>query len=396
MSRPMYSLESILDKALNGVELSNEPAELSAKEKEKQEKWERQQKEKEEQAAKMQAELLAHREKLRKGVEAALKEMHDREAEQKAQVAEPKPVAPASSVSWAIDQIVNDLIDCRDREERLELEEALLMAVKDFSNSLTDPDKCYPSEDLDIKPERFVRSFSDRKRYLFCNGWPVRPSFFLQDKDSDQKAFLPAWSMVNGSVLSFEFGSKIPMRRTPDGERVPNGTIPVPYFSVQYWSSDGGFRNAMLKYQREDDEFTHLQKRIDDFFGKIMSESRKQFEELRYVLDKHAPGIFNKGGKTSEGIRTMLNDYLRAGGDTNKISYQVVPGNRVVIFDLNCRYILVNTSHRKATVVYPEKAVEEGISGFAKTKDGKISTFLPSQLALIEIDGPNMTIVRGE
>lgn len=382
MSQGFYSLESILDKALEGQEFSNEPAPLTEKEKAKQEKWLAKQKEKEEQAARLQKEMAAHREEQRKKAAEQIK-------------ATTKPVAETTPGIPPFERAVNALINCRDREERAALEEALLMCIEEFVETLKDPSWCFPTDQLDIEPERFVRSFSDRKRFLFCHGRPIRPSFFLQDKDSQPKVFHPAWSLVNADTLSFEFGKKIPMRRLPNGDREPVGTEAKPYFSVQYWNEEAnGFRNVMLAYERVPDEFSRLRCKLEEFFSGIISESRKKFDDLRIALENRAPGLFSREGRTSEGVKHVLNDFLRAGGDGSVIVEQSVPANMVVVFNPNCRYILVNTSHRKSTIVDPERAIEEKVSGFAKSADGKISTHLPRQMALIEIDGPNMTVVR--
>ena len=382
MSEGFYSLESILDKALEGQEFSNEPAPMSEKEKVKHEKWLAKQKEKEEQAAKMQKEMIAHREEQRK-----------KAAEQIKVTA--KPAVESVPGIPGYENAINELIDCRDREERAGLEEALLLLIEEFVESLKDPNWCYPTEQLDIQPERFVRSFSDRKRFLFCHGRPIRPSFFLQDKDSQPKVFHPAWSVINGSTISFEFGSKIPMRRLRNGEREPVGTEAKPYFSIQYWNvEENAFRNVMLAYERVPNEFGRIRSKLEEFFSQIISESRKQFDDLRNALEKRSPGLFNKEGRTSEGVKKILNDFLRAGGDGTTIEDQTVPANMVVVFNPACKYILVNTSHRRSAIIYPETAIANKVGGFVKSADGKISTHLPRQMALIEIDGANMTIVR--
>ena len=382
-----YSLESILDKALAGVELPSEPAPLSEKEQAKHEKWLARKKEREDQAARMRAEMAALRDEQRKK---ALEEI-------KSKANELATTSPVESSVPLFDNIVKQLIECRDRNVRANLEEELMVSIEDFvENTLKDPNHCYPSNRLNIEPERFIRSFSDRKRFLFCNGLPVRPSFFLQDKDSESKNFHPAWSKVNGNVVSFEFGSKIPMARNANGDRYPAGTSEVPYFSVQHWNTElHGFKNVMLRYAEVPNEFGRICEKLSEFFGSVMSESRKQFDELKNALDKRVPGVFNRSGRTSEAIKHLLNDYLRAGGDSSHIEEQSVPANKVVVFDLDCKYILVNISHKKSTAINPQEAIAQGVSGFTVDVNGRVSTFLPRHVALIEINGSKMTIVRG-
>ena len=125
-----YSLESILDKALAGVELPSEPAPLSEKEQAKHEKWLARKKEREDQAARMRAEMAALRDEQRKK---ALEEI-------KSKANEVATTSPVESSVPLFDNIVKQLIECRDRNVRANLEEELMVSIEDFvENTLKDP-----------------------------------------------------------------------------------------------------------------------------------------------------------------------------------------------------------------------------------------------------------------
>jgi len=375
----IVNLGDVLSNALSGVELTDEPVELSEKQLQKLEQQRRRQEE------------AAAREAARKAEAIKLAEVRDarRKESLKKALADYK-TSPEDSLAPV--NGTSEISTWRDyREKGVELWTII-------GNRLTNPEFCTDDALSVVHPEKFIRGYANNQKFLFHNEVPVRPSFFIADKMNPAVKY-PAWLSFPEGTVQVEFGSRIPMIYSKEeGKKIrnPNG-IEVPFFSISVLKYENGklnFLRDVFAFESFAGEFVPLATTMKIFFSKITPTSKKKFNQLKYILENNVPGIFDRG-RTEPEIHQLLTAFLREGGSGDDFDTIYLKRNEVAVFAGDAGYILVNTSHRKAGLIDPEKCVADGITGFTRGPDGKISTFLPQQMSVVELKGTRMTIVHG-
>lgn len=377
----LISLGDVLDQALEGVELRSEPAELSEKDKAK---LERQQKRFEEQQAAAQK-RKAEMEKL----------MAERRAKRDAEVKSSRTHRDNKPVSYQDARRGMDANRTSFEEQQAAREEEYHMWVA-LADRLNDPSHCCPDDQLTVAPEHMVRDNDNNKKFLFCNGLPVRPTFIMPNKD-DKSISYRCWKRVNDDVVIVEIGSRIPkvFDKTKKEKVIdPNGT-PKGYFCVKYYDADEDtFKISLFMYERFEHEFAGILDKLDKFFEQIPTDSKKKFHDLRSIISTKVPGVFGKTGARKE-VHDVLSKFLRAGGVAANHSVQHLKKGERVAFNPEASYVLVNTSHHRSGVIVPAQCVEDKINGYVREADGVITGSLAGYMALIEFLGNKFTIVYG-
>lgn len=371
------SLGDVLQDALSGVELNDQPVELTDKQKRKLEL----QKQRQEEAVAREAGRREEALRIAKIKEA------QREATLKTVMENYKPSpqstpAPAkegsSTLTWQ-----------EYREKGIEFWTLI-------SDRLSNPDYCTDDALSVIHPEKFIRGYENSRKFLFCNEVPVRPSFFIPDK-YDPAFKYPAWLSFPKNCVMLEFGNRIPLVWDKTlGKRVPNPSgSEVPFFSILKFDEEkSSFVRDVFAFEGFPDEFSRLMCTLTLFFDKITPISKKRFSALKHVIESNVPGVFDRG-QTDPEVHKLITSFLRSGGSSDTFETIFLKRNEVAVFDSEAAYILVNTSHRKAGVINPEQCLIDEITGFTRGKDGRISTFLAQSMSVIEFKGSSMTIVHG-
>lgn len=378
----LYSLGEVLESALNGVELSNEPVEMTEKQRAK---FEKQQKRMEEEQA-----------AAKKRKEEMEKLMAERRAKRAASIGsattnyrDNKPVSYAEARRNYDDKSIS-------REDRDAAREQEYNMWVNLIDRLVDPTHCSPDDRLNITPEYMVRDNDNNKKFLFCNGLPVRPTFIMTDKD-DNKITYRCWKHVNVDTVIVEIGSRVPKvfdRATREKVIDPNGT-PKGYFCIKYYDAEKDrFEVSLFIYERFEHEFAGILDKLDKFFEQVPTDSKKKFQDLRNVINTKVPGVFGKFGARKD-VHQVLSKFLRQGGTATNHTVQNLKAGERVAFDPEASYILVNTSHRRSGVIVPAQCVEDKINGYVMEPDGVITGSLISPMALIEFLGNKFTIVYG-
>lgn len=377
----------LFDEALNGTVIPETPVELSPKEKERHERWLKKREEQAELAKKRAEEVAAAKERRR------IAEQCARKAEAASYDLNPAPkkktaTVPATSAS---DQNRN-----MTREEREASREAELLSWMEFVEDL-DPKNivCCPDDQITVSLNKYIRDYSNSKKYLVTFNMTVRPSFLLSDQD-DSKIKYRAWKRITPDTVILEFGSQIPWkfnRETKERYRDENGT-PKKYFAVKHYDAESGeIKSGLFLYEREENEFEGMKSKLESIFSNIIPENRKRFIDFKTFLDKKTRGSFT--GKLDVDVLNAISTFLKNGGNfQNAMNIHLKPGANGILFDPEGTYILVNMSHRHAGLLNPQEAFNNNTANFYTNK-GKIGFRVPNHMAIIELSSTGITFVYG-
>jgi len=385
------SLGPILDAALAGAELPENPPELTEKEKARQERWLKK-REEQEALAKKRAEEMAAAKERRRAREEAERLMRNTSYRDYDEPSRPKTnyrrdVSRKTSYS--------DTVNGMTREEREEARENEYNTWVVFVDKLDPKNQtCAPDQQVTVALEKYVRDYDNSKRFLFSFGMAVRPTFMLPDKNNKLIKYR-AWKRITEDTVILEFGAQVPWRRDRDGERYrdPNAE-PKNYFAVKYYDKEtGDIKSSLFLYERMEGEFEVMKNKLDTYFSSIIPESRKRFMDFKTFLDKKTRGAFT--GRLDEEVSLVISTFIREGGSsTDSKQIHLKSGANGVLFDPAGVYLLANMSHRRAGVLNPQEALESKAVGFY-SKDNKIGFKVPDHMSIIELLDNKVTFVYG-
>lgn len=367
------NIASILDTALNNTVIPEESPEMTEREKEKHERWLKRREEQESIAKKRIEEMAALRAKLKEDSARKEKSHYRRDSYGSA---------------------TNDTT----REEHIASRETEYQNWASFVDKLNlnsaENDCCVESQ-ITVPLDKFVRDYSNINRFCFSFGKPIRFTFLLPDKDNPKNKYR-VWKHIAENTTILEFGEQIPTKfdKVTKSRIVDATSEPKKYFSVKHYDVESNsFKSDLFLYERVENEFESLKTRLNEYFSKIVPESRKKFVDFKQFLSKKTRGSFN--GKLDDAVNASISTFIKNGGTS--ASHQVIhlkQGANAVLFDPNAVYFLVNMSHCRAGVLNPSEAIDSGAMGFYK-KDDKIGLRLPSHMAIVEFCNNKVTIVYG-
>lgn len=383
------NIGSVLDEALNGAEIPETPVELSPKEKERHERWLKKRAEQEELAKKRAEEVAAAKERRRIADQCA------RKAEATRYDLNPQQ-APAKKSSTTPIVASSDRGRNMSREEREAAREAELLSWMEFVEDL-DPKSitCCPDDQITVSLDKYVRDYSNSKKYLVTFNMAVRPTFLLSDQD-DPKIKYRAWKRITPDTIILEFGEQVPWkfnRETKERYRDDNGT-PKKYFAVKHYDAESGeIKSGLFLYEREENEFEAMKSKLESIFSNIIPENRKRFIDFKTFLDKKTRGSFT--GKLDTDVLNAISTFLKNGGSSqNAMNIHLKAGANGILFDPAGVYILVNMSHRHAGMLNPQEALDNKVANFYTNK-GKVGLHVPSHMAVIDLSPTGITFVYG-
>lgn len=376
-------LGPILDEALSGTEIPETAPEMTEKEKEKHERWLKCREEQELENKKRAEELAAAKAKARQ---------LDSIKNSTSQNDKSYRHNPGRKESYQ--DVVNDM----SREQRENLRDKEFMGWVAFIDRLNIADanmNCSPDDQATVTLDKFVRDFNNVSRFCFSFGTAVRPTFLLSDKD-DNKIKYRVWKRITDNTIILEFGEQIPTRWDKNTSRrvqVDDGVAKA-YFAVKHYDScTDTIKSDLFMYEKDAGEFVVMRNKLNEYFSKIVPESRKKFTDFKHFLSKKTRGTF--AGKLDDSVNTAISAFIKAGGTSADYkSIHLKPKANAILFDPNAVYILVNMSHCRAGVLNPEESFANNSSGFYK-KDDKIGARLPAHMAIIEFCDNKVTIVYG-
>ena len=383
MADNFISLGPILDEALAGTTLPETAPEMTEKEKERHERWLKRREEQEAANKKRAEELVAAKAKVRQ-MDAIKNSTAKKETSYRHN--------PGRKESYK--DVVNDM----SREEREELREKEYLAWVALVDKLNTPDansNCSPDDQNTVVLDKFIRDFDNVSRFCFSFGSAVRPTFLLPDKDNPKTKYR-VWKRITDNTVILEFGEQVPTRWDKNSQtRVPvSDGVAKKYFAVKHYDPESQtLKTDLFMYERMEGEFVVMCTKLNEYFSKIMPESRKKFVDFRQFLSKKTRGSFS--GKLDDGVNAAISTFIKAGGTSaNYKSIHLKQNANAILFDPEGVYFLVNMSHCRAGLLNPEEAMANNTFGFYKKED-KVGARLPAHMAIVEFCDNKVTIVYG-
>ena len=218
-------------------------------------------------------------------------------------------------------------------------------------------------------------------------------------KKSGQLLILPlprVWKRITDNTVILEFGEQVPTRWDKNSQtRVPvSDGVAKKYFAVKHYDPESQtLKTDLFMYERMEGEFVVMCTKLNEYFSKIMPESRKKFVDFRQFLSKKTRGSFS--GKLDDGVNAAISTFIKAGGTSaNYKSIHLKQNANAILFDPEGVYFLVNMSHCRAGLLNPEEAIANNTFGFYKKED-KVGARLPAHMAIVEFCDNKVTIVYG-